>query len=422
MRPSFAEEPRKQCRRVFELLIDLANNDETIDYQDVSSTWEKNKGNCLNVRFRLSNLSDALNNHFEKELEKGKSNLISDQSLRTAIHNLGEDFLGFSGRIRGVRGRGKDGGIWKFVTKDLPSRDKEVLLHYFDEEWQKARARQGLSERTQKERRSRVSIKDTWIVDETFSSSVIEAANGVSYEILKLSCIHQDRIDRAKKYNLEKLSDKEKRQIETLLKRHPKVVAQLEGKKGIPVNRTVFEEKTSAGKYWWVIDQWIEGESLDSLLRGESLPEKNLRKFSRSLLKILHELHAVNIILRDISPQSIIISSSKGQPFVIDFEFAFMVKAESTVSTGNLLPNSYRAPELGMADPRPSRQADLYSWAKVVTAAATGNPEPTDDDLDALQEKLPEVLYQQVERCLDINPEKRPASAKEVIKALPFWY
>ena len=417
MSDSFAEEPRKQCRKVFELLVDVANDSEKHEDGEITCRWQGKRNRCLFVKLRLDALERTLIKSYNWKYE-GKT------VLRSAVRNLGTAHLGFSEKIQGTPGRGNERGVWKFITKELPSKNKSELVDYFDEQWQQARLRKNLPKLTKKEQNSRRTLKDIWYVNDEEVIQTIQASNGIVCEIFKLPCIEQDHCERGKRYNVTKLSERKQGEIDTQLRRHERVLQQLKGKKGIPENRAVFKEQREGEDYRWVVDEWIEGETLESLLEQGILLDKQLRKFSRSLLNIIHELHSADIILRDLCLKSIVISSSKkskNQPFVVDFELAKMLTRDSTVSHRGLDDSPFRAPEMEEGDESPTRKSDLYSWAKVVIAAGTGNLEPTDDALLDCQ-GIPKKLYNQLERCINFIPDDRPDSAKEVLKALPFWY
>lgn len=263
-----------------------------------------------------------------------------------------------------------------------------------------------------------------WRIDREKVSPVVKASNGLEYRIFKLQCVDQERVDRGKRYDLTFLSDDRKQRIESQIKRHPRVLQRLERTEGIPLNRTVFKETDGDEdySYWWVIDEWIDGEFLDALLRQGPLPEKQLKNFAKSLLKIIQALHSVGIILRDLSPKSIIIRSADQQPFVVDFELAKMLTRISSVSRKGLLDNPFRAPEIGEGDEDPTVEADLYSWATVVVSAITGNMRPNDDTLLSCQGLISKALYRQLNNCREALPGDRPESAKSILRALAFLF
>lgn len=262
---------------------------------------------------------------------------------------------------------------------------------------------------------------NNWLIEDRVTPW-ITASNGLQYCVFRLREKYLNRIDRGKCYDIRYLSTDEQKALQSKLFRHKKVVDQLTERraKGIPVNRTALPDNPDEPNEWWIIDQWIEGDTVEALVKNKQFSRTDILPFARCLLNTLHELHTEGIILRDLHPQSIAIPFDK-QPFVLDFELAKVLTGTSTVCDQELLPNPFRDPRLEPGAADPTVESDLYSWAMILVAIATGNLQPKRADLPDCINVLPKKLYQQVEACLSIYPDERPHSAKEISKALSFW-
>lgn len=262
---------------------------------------------------------------------------------------------------------------------------------------------------------------NNWLIEDRVTPW-ITASNGLQYCVFRLREKYLNRIDRGKCYDIRYLSTDAQKALQSKLFRHKKVVDQLTERraKGIPVNRTALPDNPDEPNEWWVIDQWIEGDTVEALVKNKQFSRTDILPFARCLLNTLHELHTEGIILRDLHTRSIVIRPDK-QPFLLDFELAKIITGKSSVSNRGLLANPFRAPELVEGDENPTVEADLYSWAMILVAIATGNLQPQRADLPHCISVFSKKLYQQVEACLSICPDERPHSAKEISKALSFW-
>ncbi|MGI0485472.1 protein kinase domain-containing protein [Pantanalinema rosaneae CENA516] len=262
---------------------------------------------------------------------------------------------------------------------------------------------------------------NNWLIEDRITPW-ITASNGLQYRVFRLREKYLNRIDRGKCYDIRYLSTDEQKALQSKLSRHKKVVDLLTERqvKGIPVNRTALLDNPEEPYEWWVIDQWIEGDTVETLVKNKQFSRTDILPFARCLLTTLHELHTAGIILRDLHTRSIVIRTDK-QPFVLDFELAKIITGKSSVANRGLIANPFRAPELVEGDENPTVEADLYSWAMILVAIATENLQPQRADLPHCINVLPKKLYQQVAACLSILPDERPHSAKEISKALSFW-
>lgn len=257
-----------------------------------------------------------------------------------------------------------------------------------------------------------------WVIQELLTRWKT-APNGLQYRIARMQHKYQERIDRGKCYDLELLSTDERERIESRIRRHDRTLRALAKVPGIPENRTVLETNAR----WWIIDEWIEGKTLTTVLNQGPLSTKTLPDFARGLITIIQAMHTAEVILRDLCPDAITIGTASGQPFVTDFEMAKLISRKSTVSAGAWERSSFLAPELVEGEESSNPQVDFYSWAMVVVAAGTAelNPTPKLAAQWITSKQLPKSVSKIFSSCLHPSWRKRPKAAKEILRALTSW-
>ena len=143
-----------------------------------------------------------------------------------------------------------------------------------------------------------------------------------------------------------------------------------------------------------IILEWIEGDTLGSLLAaGTPLPAG---KIAAELCEAVAYLHRKQVIHKDLKPSNILITRRGQNVKVIDFGLS---DSDSIVTgkepAGTL---DYAAPEV-VAGARASELSDIYSLGKV---------------LGRLSQEFSHIASV----CCASTPEKRPASAEEVLTAI----
>lgn len=132
----------------------------------------------------------------------------------------------------------------------------------------------------------------------------------------------------------------------------------------IPQLLAHFEE----GGKLYLVQEFIEGISLDALLREEGVfNESQLRKFLTEILPVLQFIHERQIIHRDIKPANIISCRSEGENdhkrgeyILIDFGVAKLLTGTALLRTGTIIGSpEYMAPEQTRGKAIPA--SDLFS-------------------------------------------------------------
>jgi serine/threonine-protein kinase len=194
-----------------------------------------------------------------------------------------------------------------------------------------------------------------------------------------------------------------------------------------------FWELFREGKRLFLVQEWVEGETFDALLRkrlqrGECFREGEIVQLLSQLLPVLSYLHRLGVIHRDISPDNIIYRQRDGLPVLIDFggvkQVALELAGGSESGSFTRLGKSGYAPDeqmrLGIAAPH----SDLYALAVTAVVLMTGKtPQELIDPLsmDWLWEKqlkLSPKLQGILNRMLAQQPVERFQSAEEILELL----
>ncbi|MFC7327784.1 serine/threonine-protein kinase [Marinactinospora rubrisoli] len=123
----------------------------------------------------------------------------------------------------------------------------------------------------------------------------------------------------------------------------------------------------------WVVTEYIPGPTLDSTVTNHGpLRGRALTRFVSGLAQAINDIHATDVIHRDLKPGNVIISN--GEPIVIDFGIAHAVDGAKLTQTGTFVGTpSYLSPEvIEGTDLGPA--TDIHAWGATVAFAATGNP------------------------------------------------
>lgn len=175
----------------------------------------------------------------------------------------------------------------------------------------------------------------------------------------------------------------------------------------------------------YLVMDFIEGETLEDYLEeadGKPMPMEQVLHWGEELCDVLNYLHTQQppIIFRDLKPSNVMIGAS-GHIYLIDFGIARVFKPGQQHDTVALGSPGFAAPEqYGKAQSTP--RSDIYSLGALLHCLLTG-VDPSEQPFffrpaSQLNSALPLELEQLLERMLDMNAERRPASAQEVQVAL----
>ena len=156
-----------------------------------------------------------------------------------------------------------------------------------------------------------------------------------------------------------------------------------------------------------VLEEFIQGDTLDFLLREALFTPEETRQIVRQLCQGLWVLHSLGAVHRDVKPENVILRGSDA--VLIDFDAARLHKAENTTDTQVLGTVGFAAPEqygLSQSDPR----ADIYSIGILINVMLTGE-HPSAKQAEG-------ALGRVVERCTHVNPDKRYKNVLRLMEEL----
>ena len=178
--------------------------------------------------------------------------------------------------------------------------------------------------------------------------------------------------------------------------------------------------------------EYIDGEDLRSLLRRIGrLPEDKGLQIARQVCAGLAAMHDRGVLHRDLKPANVMLDGA-GRARLTDFGLA----TAATDHAGGEIAGTpaYMAPEQ-LAGESLSAQTDLYALGLLLYELFTGERMHKSDQVADLRElhraphpatfskgsgtPLDPAIARVIERCLERDPKKRPASAIAVAAALP---
>jgi WD40 repeat protein len=183
----------------------------------------------------------------------------------------------------------------------------------------------------------------------------------------------------------------------------------------------IYEHFSETGR-WYLVMDFIEGETLEEYLGGKSgrLPVEEVLDIGMQLCTVLDYLHTRQppIIFRDLKPSNIIRTSTR-HLYLIDFGIARhfkMGQAKDTIAFGS---PGYAAPEqYGKAQTTP--RSDIYSLGAALHQMLSGDdPSEKPFRFASLQRSgltIPTLLGRLVIQMVEMDEDKRPPSMA-VVKA-----
>jgi predicted Ser/Thr protein kinase len=177
--------------------------------------------------------------------------------------------------------------------------------------------------------------------------------------------------------------------------------------------------------------EYVDGEDLASLLRRIGrLPEDKALDIARQLCAGLAAAHAKGVLHRDLKPANIMLDG-RGQVVITDFGLAGVADQIQGAEVRSGTP-AYMAPEQ-LAGKEVSTRSDIYSLGLVLYEVFTGKRAFSDTPAGTLRARgdrtpsrpssvvkdLNPVVERVILRCLETEPQARPATVLSVAAALP---
>jgi serine/threonine-protein kinase len=176
--------------------------------------------------------------------------------------------------------------------------------------------------------------------------------------------------------------------------------------------------------------EYVDGEDLSSLLRRIGrLPSDKALEIARKICAGLAAAHDKGVLHRDLKPSNIMLDG-RGEVLIMDFGLAGLAHEIEDVRSGT---PAYMAPEQ-LAGKEVTARSDIYALGLVLYELFTGKPafqgktheeivrvrrESTPHRPSTLVRDLDPAVERVILRCLEAEPENRPASALLVSAALP---
>lgn len=161
----------------------------------------------------------------------------------------------------------------------------------------------------------------------------------------------------------------------------------------------------------------LEGETLrDRLTRVGRIPTPQAVGLLRDIADALRAAHAAGVVHRDLKPENVLCAGDHA--YLIDFGIAVRADLEIPrhTSEGMVVGTlGYMSPEQAAGQPV-GAPSDIFAWGVIAHEMLTGQGplDPTERSLSG----LPAPLASLVRQALEVDPKKRPASAREIVARL----
>ncbi len=197
----------------------------------------------------------------------------------------------------------------------------------------------------------------------------------------------------------------------------------------------IFDLGQSEGIKFITMD-FVEGHDLRALLKEKvKFPPREAARIMLQICRALEAAHGEHVIHRDLKPQNIMLDG-KGRVYVMDFGIARSVHVPGMTQTGALIGTpEYMSPEQARGENLDQR-SDIFSLGVILYEILTGKkPYPSDVPIATLWKRMQEPVIPPVKlepslplalngivvKALQIEPESRFASAREMAHQLEIW-
>ncbi|MFI6875625.1 serine/threonine-protein kinase [Streptomyces sp. NPDC050400] len=169
----------------------------------------------------------------------------------------------------------------------------------------------------------------------------------------------------------------------------------------------------------WMATLYVPGRTLGSVVAETGpLGGRELRLLALGLVEALRDIHRAGVVHRDLKPGNVLMAEDG--PRVIDFGISHAADHQALTVTGRLMGTPpFMSPEQFASPREVTAASDVFSLGSLLVYAATGHG-PFDSDSPYMTgyrivheepalERTPQPLRSIVERCLDKDPQRRPA-------------
>lgn len=156
-----------------------------------------------------------------------------------------------------------------------------------------------------------------------------------------------------------------------------------------------------------VLEEYIQGDSLDFLLEGALFTPAQTRRIALQLCEALWVLHSFGAVHRDVKPENVILRGD--QAVLIDFDASRLVKDANCQDTQVLGTTGFAAPEqYGIA--QTDCRTDIYALGILMNLLCTGKH----PSVELAGGRLGRVI----QKCTMISPERRYQNVLALMEAL----
>lgn len=156
-----------------------------------------------------------------------------------------------------------------------------------------------------------------------------------------------------------------------------------------------------------VLEEYIQGDTLAFLLEERPLPEETARNILLQICRALQVLHALGVVHRDVKPENIILRGDRA--VLIDFDASRVSKTGRNTDTQVMGTTGYAAPEqFGFS--QTDARADIFSLGVLLNEMLTRQ--------HPARELASGPLRAVIEKCIEVNVDKRYSSVEELLAAL----
>ncbi len=245
--------------------------------------------------------------------------------------------------------------------------------------------------------------------------------NGMAVRLFRMqSSTVPGRLARGKQYRLSGLSKDVRQSVSAYLARQTATCERIQSPY---IARAILCEPDADPEFWWVIDEWIEGENLAVLIEsGNGIALA--KRIAADLLEGLEALHTSDIIRRGLTPETIIVRKNNGRALLTDFEIAkFMDESPTVRPRRGFLDSPFIAPEVRLSGREIGPQADFYSWAVIVGTLLTRQPATDLDKVraDLAMCNLPKSVLAVLLQSLSVRWRERPDSTVAMKRSVLKW-
>jgi serine/threonine protein kinase len=215
------------------------------------------------------------------------------------------------------------------------------------------------------------------------------------------------RVGRIKRFNILKFNDEDFDTVKEEVARHPIVCGKLERHPSFPL---YYDSQFHGRRSFWVIEKWEDGVTLDEHVKSDGFNKSEVPRIAIELAHALNALNKVEVVRRELTPETILVRDTDKSLVLFDFETATFAydtySREMPWKRDPYLAREVAAPDVDV-------RADLFSWAQVVIFCLTGRkPQETYKPDFFAKLAVPESVMQALSICTQFQRDSRVFGTK----------